>query len=131
MKKKILVVDDEMDIRIFISTLVETNGYKPLAAKDGEEGLRMVKEHKPDLVILDVMMPKESGLKMYREIKSDDNSKHIPVIMVSAVSKKTFFHSYRELNRYHGASIPEPEAYIEKPPESEELIDCITKFCPA
>jgi two-component system phosphate regulon response regulator PhoB len=130
MKKKILVVDDEMDIRIFISTLVETSGYKPLMAKDGEEGLKMVKEHKPDLVILDVMMPKESGLKLYREIKTDDNTKHIPVIMVSAVSKKTFFHSYRELNRYHGASIAEPEAYIEKPPESEELISCISKFCP-
>ena len=131
MKKKILVVDDEMDIRIFISTLVETNGYKPLVAKDGEEGLKMVKEHKPDLIILDVMMPKESGLKLYREIKSDDQTKHIPIIMVSAVSKKTFFHSYRELNRYHGASIPEPEAYIEKPPESEELINCINQFCPA
>lgn len=131
MKKKILVVDDEMDIRIFISTLVETNGYKPLAAKDGEEGLKMVKEHKPDLIILDVMMPKESGLKLYREIKSDDQTKHIPIIIVSAVSKKTFFHSYRELNRYHGASIPEPEAYIEKPPESEELINCINQLCPA
>ena len=130
MKKKILVVDDEMDIRIFISTLVETSGYKPLVAKDGEEGLKMVKEHKPDLVILDVMMPKESGLKLYREIKTDDTTKHIPVIMVSAVSKKTFFHSYRELNRYHGASIAEPEAYIEKPPEAEELISYITKFCP-
>lgn len=131
MKKKILVVDDEMDIRIFISTLVETNGYKPLVAKDGEEGLKMIKEHQPDLVILDVMMPKESGLKLYRQIKSDDATKHIPVIMVSAVSKKTFFHSYRELDRYHGAAIAEPEAYIEKPPESEELIACISKFCPA
>ena len=131
MKKKILVVDDEMDIRIFISTLVETNGYKPIVAKDGEEGLKLVKEHKPDLVILDVMMPKESGLKLYREIKSDDTTKHIPIIMVSAVSKKTFFHSHRELDRYHGATIPEPEAYIEKPPESEELIACISKLCPA
>jgi twitching motility two-component system response regulator PilH len=131
MKKKILVVDDEMDIRIFISTLVETNGYKPIVAKDGEEGLKLVKEQKPDLVILDVMMPKESGLKLYREIKSDDNTKHIPIIMVSAVSKKTFFHSHRELDRYHGATIPEPEAYIEKPPESEELIACISKLCPA
>ncbi|MBI5601993.1 MAG: response regulator [Deltaproteobacteria bacterium] len=131
MKKKILVVDDEMDIRIFISTLVETNGYKPLVAKDGEEGLKMIKEHKPDLVILDVMMPKESGLKLYREIRSDENTKQIPVIMVSAVSKKTFFHSHRELDRYHGASIAEPEAYIEKPPESEELIACISRFCPA
>ena len=131
MKKKILVVDDEMDIRIFISTLVETNGYKSLVAKDGEEGLKMIKEHKPDLIILDVMMPKESGLKLYREIKSGESTKHIPIIMVSAVSQKTFLHSKRELDRYHGASIPEPEAYIEKPPEAEELIACIGRFCPA
>lgn len=125
MKKKILVVDDEMDIRIFISTLLETNGFKPIVAKDGEEGLKMVQESKPDCVILDVMMPKESGLKLYREIKSNDATKHIPVIMCSAVSKKTFFHSHKELDRYHGASIPPPEAYIEKPPEAEELITCI------
>ena len=125
MKKKILVVDDEMDIRIFISTLLETNGFKPIVAKDGEEGLKMVQENKPDCVILDVMMPKESGLKLYREIKSNDATKHIPVIMCSAVSKKTFFHSHKELDRYHGASIPPPEAYIEKPPEAEELITCL------
>jgi CheY-like chemotaxis protein len=125
MKKKILVVDDEMDIRIFISTLLETNGYKPIVAKDGEEGLKMVQENRPDCVILDVMMPKESGLKLYREIKSNDATKHIPVIMCSAVSKKTFFHSHKELDRYHGASIPPPEAYIEKPPEAEELITCL------
>jgi len=131
MKKKILVVDDEMDIRIFISTLLETNGYKPIVAKDGEEGLRLVQENKPDCVILDVMMPKESGLKLYREIRTNENTKHIPVIMCSAVSKKTFFHSHRELDRFHGGSIAEPEAYIEKPPEAEELIACIQKFCPA
>jgi CheY-like chemotaxis protein len=125
MKKKILVVDDEMDIRIFISTLLETNGFKTIVAKDGEEGLKMVQENKPDCVILDVMMPKESGLKLYREIKSNDATKHIPVIMCSAVSKKTFFHSHKELDRYHGASIPPPEAYIEKPPEAEELINCL------
>ena len=125
MKKKILVVDDEMDIRIFISTLLETNGFKPIVAKDGEEGLKMVQENKPDCVILDVMMPKESGLKLYREIKSNEATKHIPVIMCSAVSKKTFFHSHKELDRYHGASIPPPEAYIEKPPEAEELIACL------
>jgi two-component system phosphate regulon response regulator PhoB len=131
MKKKILIVDDEIDIRIFISTLVETNGYKSLVAKDGEEGLKIIKEHNPDLIILDVMMPKESGLKLYREIKSDESSKNIPIVMVSAVSKKTFLHSIRELDRYHGASIAEPEAYIEKPPEAEELIACISKLCPA
>jgi CheY-like chemotaxis protein len=128
MKKKILVVDDEMDIRIFISTLLETNGYKPIVAKDGEEGLKMIKENKPEGIILDVMMPKESGLKLYREIKSNDATKHIPVIMCSAVSKKTFFHSHKELDRYQGASIPEPEAYIEKPPEAEELLSSLQRL---
>lgn len=128
MKKKILVVDDEMDIRIFISTLLETNGYKPLVAKDGEEGLKMIKESKPDGIILDVMMPKESGLKLYREIKSNENTSQIPVIMCSAVSKKTFFHSHKELDRYHGSSIPEPEAYIEKPPEAEELLSSLQRL---
>jgi CheY-like chemotaxis protein len=128
MKKKILVVDDDMDMRIFISTLVETSGYKPLVAKDGEEGLKILKENKPDLVILDVMMPKESGLKLYREIKTNEDSKDIPVIMVSAVSKKTFFHSQKELDRYHGSAVPEPEAYIEKPPESDELLNSIERL---
>jgi len=128
MKKKILVVDDEMDIRIFISTLLETNGYIPLVAKDGEEGLRMIKESKPDGIILDVMMPKESGLKLYREIKSNENTSQIPVIMCSAVSKKTFFHSHKELDRYHGSSIPEPDAYIEKPPEAEELLSNLQRL---
>jgi two-component system phosphate regulon response regulator PhoB len=128
MKKKILVVDDEMDIRIFISTLLETNGYKPLVAKDGEEGLKMIKESKPDGIILDVMMPKESGLKLYREIKSNENTSQIPVIMCSAVSKKTFFNSHKELDRYHGSSIPEPDAYIEKPPEAEELLSSLQRL---
>ena len=128
MKKKILVVDDEMDIRIFISTLLETNGYKPMVAKDGEEGLKMIKESKPDGIILDVMMPKESGLKLYREIKSNENTSQIPVIMCSAVSKKTFFHSHKELDRYHGSSIPEPDAYIEKPPEAEELLSNLQRL---
>ena len=128
MKKKILVVDDEMDIRIFISTLLETNGYKPIVAKDGEEGLKMVQENKPDCVILDVMMPKESGLKLYREIKTNETTKHIPVIMCSAVAKKTFFHSHKELDRYHGASIPGPDGYIEKPPEAEELLSNLQRL---
>jgi two-component system, OmpR family, phosphate regulon response regulator PhoB len=131
MKKKILVIDDEMDIRIFISTLAETNGYKSFIAKDGEEGLQMVKVHKPDLIILDVMMPRESGLKLFRELRSDEATKSIPIIMVSAVSRKTFLHSIKELERYHSVTLSEPEGYIEKPPEAEELITLIGKFCPA
>ena len=125
MAKKVLVVDDELDMRIFITTLLETNGYKPVSAEDGVQGLEVARAKKPALIILDVMMPKESGINLYRELKSDPDLKEIPVIMLSALSRKTFFHSQRVLDEYTGEKIPEPAAYIEKPPEPEELLEAV------
>ena len=125
MAKRILVVDDELDMRTFITTLLETSGYKPLSAVDGKEGMEVAREKKPSLIILDVMMPNESGISMYRELKNDPELKDIPVIMVSALSKKTFFHSQKVLDEYEGEKIPEPAAYIEKPPEPEDILEAI------
>jgi two-component system, OmpR family, phosphate regulon response regulator PhoB len=125
MAKKVLVVDDELDMRIFVSTLLETSGYKPLTAVDGKEGMVVARSKKPSVVILDVMMPNESGIGMYRELKNDPDLKDVPVIMVSALSKKTFFHSQKVLDEYKGEKIPKPSAYIEKPPEPDELLEAI------
>ena len=125
MVKKVLVVDDELDMRTFLTTLLETSGYKPISAEDGVHGLEVARAKKPALIILDVMMPKESGINLYRELKSDPDLKAIPVIMLSALSRKTFFHSQRVLDEYKGERIPEPAAYIEKPPEPEELLEAI------
>ena len=130
MAKRVLVVDDEKDMRVFMTTLLETSGYKPIAAEDGKQGLEMVRSKKPALIILDVMMPKESGIFMYRELKKDPELKDIPVIMVSALSKKTFFHSQKVLDEYEGGQIDEPAAYIEKPPEPEELLQVIKRILP-
>jgi CheY-like chemotaxis protein len=125
MSKKVLVVDDELDMRTFVTTLLETNGFKALAAQDGIQGLEMARKSKPSLVILDIMMPRESGIAMYRALKGDPDLKDIPVIMLSALSKKTFFHSQKVLDEYRGEKIPEPAAYIEKPPEPDELLEAI------
>ena len=125
MAKRVLVVDDEMDMRTFLTTLLETSGYKPLSAADGKEGMEVAREKKPSVIILDVMMPNESGISMYRELKKDPELKDIPVVMVSALSKKTFFHSQRVLDEYEGGKIPEPVAYIEKPPEPEDILGAI------
>jgi two-component system phosphate regulon response regulator PhoB len=125
MAKKVLVVDDELDMRTFVTTLLETNGFKALAAQDGIQGLEMARKSKPSLVILDIMMPRESGIVMYRDLKGDPDLKDIPVIMLSALSKKTFFHSQKVLDEYRGEKIPEPAAYIEKPPEPDELLEAI------
>jgi two-component system, OmpR family, phosphate regulon response regulator PhoB len=127
MSKRILIVDDEQDVRVFMTTLLETSGFKPMAATNGQEGLEMARRQKPALIIMDIMMPKESGIFMYREVKKDPQLCGVPVIMVSALSKKTFFHSQKVVDEYEGVTMPEPAAYIEKPPEADELLEVIRK----
>jgi CheY-like chemotaxis protein len=125
---KVLVVDDDLNMRIFISALLKTNGYQPLVGKDGREGIEIVKNDRPNLIILDIMMPGEGGVPMYRQLKEDKNTKDIPVIMLSGVESKTFFHSLKMLSVGRNKPLPEPEAYIEKPPKAEELLDMIDSF---
>ena len=122
-KKTVLVVDDEADMRIFVSTVAETNGFQSMAAENGVEALALARTAATDLVVLDVMMPNiEDGLKTYREFKTDSALIHIPIIMLSAIARRTFFHSLKLLPGFQGAATPEPEAYIEKPPEADILI---------
>ena len=121
MTKKVLNVEDDPDIRTFVSTVVEENGYIPILAKDGEEGMEKVREEAPDLIILDILMPKESGIKMYHELKMDPELKNIPVVMLSGVSKRTFLRSQAALSEFGNEDVPEPQAYLEKPVEPEEL----------
>jgi len=126
--KKVLIVDDDVDIRKVVSKLVEKSGYITIEAKNGVEGMGKVREDKPDLIILDILMPKESGVRMYRELKTEEPLKNIPVIVLSAISKKSFFRSQKVLDEFAGQSVPEPEAYIEKPEEPEELIALMKKI---
>ena len=126
--KKVLVVDDDVDIRKVVSKLVEKSGYISIEAKNGVEGMGKVREDKPDLIILDILMPKESGIRMYRELKIEEALKNIPVIVLSAIPKKSFFRSQKVLDEFAGQSVPEPEAYIEKPEEPEELIALMKKI---
>ena len=131
-RKKILVVDDERDMRIFVSTVVETLGFEPIPAENGAEALDKAGTNPPALVILDVMMPKiDDGIQTYRLFKSDPALSGIPIIMLSAIAKKTFFHSIRMLSPQQGSRLPEPEAYMEKPPDAEELIRLITELLSA
>jgi two-component system phosphate regulon response regulator PhoB len=125
--KKILVVDDESDMRIFVSVVVETMGFVPVTAQDGAEALEKARTHLPDLVILDVMMPKiDDGIQTYEQFRTDQKLSHIPIIMLSAIAKKTFVHSIRMLRPRRDARIPEPEAYMEKPPDADELSKLIS-----
>ncbi|MBW1715869.1 MAG: response regulator [Deltaproteobacteria bacterium] len=128
MMKKVLLVDDDADVRKFVSKLVERAGYEVIEAKNGVEGMARVREDKPGLIILDILMPKQSGIRMYRELKTDEPLKDIPVIVLSAIAPKSFFRSQEVLAEFAGQPVPEPEAYMEKPEEPEELIELMKKI---
>jgi CheY-like chemotaxis protein len=129
---KILVVDDEQDMRIFVSTVVETLGFEPKVAKDGVDALEEARLNPPVLVILDVMMPKiDDGIQTYRQFRTDPSLAHIPIIMLSAIAKKTFLHSIKMLSPRQGLQLPEPEAYMEKPPDANELSRLIIDLLPS
>ncbi len=125
MGKKVLVVDDDPDVRLFSITVLEEHGYTPLEAADGEQGLFIVKKEQPDLVILDVLMPKESGVRLFRQIKTDPKLKQTPVIILSGITQKSFLRSQKALTEFGGAEVPAPEAYLEKPVEPDELAAAI------
>jgi twitching motility two-component system response regulator PilH len=106
MAKKVLVVDDDPDVRVFNTTVLEENGYLPLEAENGEEGLRMIKAEKPDLVILDVLMPRQSGIRLYRELKTNASLKDVKVLILSGIAQKTFLRSQQALTEFGESQVP-------------------------
>ena len=128
MSKKVLIVDDDPDVRMFNITVVEDCGFTPIEAPNGEEGLKILKKNPPDLVILDVLMPKQNGLRLYRELKTNKSLIAIPVIILSGIAKRTFLRSQKALTEFGDHPVPEPESYLEKPAEPDELAREIKKF---
>jgi CheY-like chemotaxis protein len=118
----ILIVDDEMDMRIFMSTLFETSGYRAVAVRDGRQGLAKAAELHPRLIILDVMMPGEGGALMYKALKADPDLQGIPVVMCSAVEEVSFERYLKMLNTGPQTPVPRPEGYMEKPPDPDALL---------
>jgi len=121
---RVLVVDDEMHLRLFLKAVFESAGYETATAKDGEEGLRRLKEFRPHLVSLDLMMPNQGGLRLLTALRADPEFKDTKVLVVSAIESETFRHSLALLQA--GAStaeaMPGPDGYVEKPPTAEILL---------
>ncbi|MEJ2639393.1 MAG: response regulator [Desulfosarcinaceae bacterium] len=125
MSQKVLVVDDDPDVQLFSVTVLEENGFTPLTANDGHEGMEIIRQELPALVILDVLMPRESGIKLYRTLRTETKYKSIPVIVLSGISKRSFLRSQNALSEFGGDAVPEPNIYLEKPVEPEELAKAI------
>ena len=120
-QKKVLVVDDDPDVRLFNTTVVEENGFIPIEAANGEEGLKKLKEEKPDLVILDIMMPRKDGYVLCAELKANEETADIPVVLLTAVGEAVPTTTYTHAD---GMST-EADDYIPKPIDTDGLIEVV------
>jgi len=115
-KKRVLIVDDEPDVVTFLSSLLEDSGFEVISARDGEEGFRKARSEHPDLISLDITMPQESGVRMYRDVVETAETANIPVIIVTGISKdfKQFIYGRKHLKP--------PAGYFEKPIDKETFL---------
>jgi CheY-like chemotaxis protein len=114
MTKKILVVDDEADVRTFLKTALRKAGYEVVTADNGAEGLQVARAEKPDLITLDLMMPRQSGTDFYRHLQKDAALAKTPVIVISGLSGRHL-------------AVPEPFAVFDKPIDPREFIDTVER----
>jgi CheY-like chemotaxis protein len=147
MSKKVLVVDDDKNTVRFLSVALQENGYEPISAFDGEEGFQRVEDSNPDLLLLDVMMPKRTGFVLFKQLRRNEKYKNIPVIMLTAVADvleedeshagdDTFerpFDSLREglkraIVQMRDEGLVRPEKFIDKPIDPEALIEAVKEL---
>lgn len=127
--KTILVVEDEPDMSIFLSNLLTANGFCPICAGSLTEGLKKAVDACPDLIIINAMLPGEAGIRLYQNLRTNHRLCHIPVVMLSTLDSNTFYRCPGAKRSPAGHHIPEPEAYLQKPPEADELLTVVNRLC--
>lgn len=114
MGKKILVIDDEADVRTYLTAVIEKNGYEAVTAENGFEGYEVARKEKPDLVSLDLAMPDKSGTDFYRKLAKDKDLCDTPVIVVSGLAGRHL-------------AVKNAVAVFDKPIDPDEFIEVIRK----
>ena len=120
MPGKILIIDDEEDMRFFLQTLFRKAGYETEVAVNGDEALGILEEFKPDMVTLDILMPKKSGLNFFQTIREQLGNKELPILVLSGISgHKEFFDN---------EALSGPTIFVEKPIDAEPLLSKVKEL---
>ena len=120
MSKKILVVDDEPFIVQMVTSRLKSSGYELLSAADGDEALKKARSEQPDLIILDLMLPKIDGFQVCATLKQDERYKHIPIVLLTAKGG--------EESRQIGIEECGADDYVTKPFDAQALLEKIKKL---
>lgn len=123
--KKILVVDDEPDVVAYLTALLQDDGFSVVSAANGREGFATAKAEHPDLILLDITMPEESGVRMFRNVQEEPSTAAIPVVILTGISHE--FKRFIETRR----QVHPPAGYFDKPPDREKLLAKINELLAA
>jgi len=118
--KRIICIEDEPEMIDLIQLILNRRGFKVTGAAGGKEGLQMVRDTHPDLVLLDLMMPDMDGWEVYQQMKADETTRGIPVIVVTAKAQN--------IDKVLGLHIAKVDDYIAKPFSPQELIDSVERI---
>ena len=124
-KKKILIIDDEQDMHVLIENLLETINYEFDSAMDGEEGFSKIAASAPDLVILDVQMPKMDGFEMFKKVLAENVAPGMPVIFLTGIAEKRGAHFQEEDVKIHFSN--DLVSYMEKPLDPDKFAELVAK----
>ena len=127
-RKRILVIDDESSIVAYLTTVLEDNGYETCSATDADAALAVARERLPDLITLDIMMPRRSGVALYQELKLDSELRQIPVVFLSAFSRSGSVGPASFRKMVPDERVPVPEVYLEKPVAVPELLETVASL---
>ena len=122
--KYVLVVDDDLDLVEAIATNLEARGYEVGKAYDGVEGLESIKSRRPDLVVLDVMMPRKDGYEVCEQLKNDPEYREIPVILLTAVGSAVSSTSYT----HRDGMTNEADEYMAKPVDLDKVAELVAEL---
>jgi two-component system response regulator VicR len=122
-KKSVVCIEDEPEMIDLIKLILGRKGFELAGAMGGREGLELIRRSKPDLVLLDLMMPDMDGWEVYQQLKSDEELKHIPVIIVTAKAQS--------IDKVLGLHIAKVDDYVTKPFGPQELLQSIEKVLSA
>ena len=117
--KMIVHIEDEPEMVDLVKLILGRKGYQVIGATGGQEGLDVIREHIPDLILLDLMMPDVEGWDVYQQVRADEALKNIPVIVVTAKAQN--------IDKVLGLHIAKVDDYISKPFSPQELVDSIEK----
>ena len=117
--KKIVYVEDELEMIDLVKLILNRKGYEVIGAAGGREGLDIIRDILPDLVLLDLMMPDIEGWEVYQQMRADDATKHIPVIIITAKAQN--------IDKVLGLHIAKVNDYISKPFSPQDLVTSVEK----